>query len=371
MKFGRTRIALAVAIAGVLSVGLAACGSSPSDTPGGSGDKPFSGQTLLVACWQDYGCDDTAVQAAFEEKTGAKVETVFFTSEDGLLQMLRQGGVGKIDVALPNLQYIGLGAEQGLFQPLDKSQIATWDDIAPQFRDLPSLSSNGELYAVPWTTGSTSLAINPDKVKPVPDSWSVLWDPSSKGKVAFYDDPTTAIMTAALYLGEDPQDPDLGKVKKALLDLKKNTVVNWASGDEWDKAFIAESITMGNLWGGHALYLQDQGVKLSYVFPKEGAIGWIDAWTMVKDAPHPELAYEWINFMTGPASTTAWVGHNDPVNTPALPTNVAAFNGLTEEQRTRHFGTVDYPSYAVAMQAGIPNDRLAAWTDVWQEVKAG
>lgn len=42
-------------------------------------------------------------------------------------------------------------------------------------------------------------------------------------------------MTAALYLGEDPYNPDLSKVKKSLIELKNNSKVFWASADDWTK----------------------------------------------------------------------------------------------------------------------------------------
>ena len=53
--------------------------------------------------------------------------------------------------------------------------------------------------------------------------------------MAFYDDPTTAVMTAALYLGEDPQNPNLDKVRKALQQVKANSKLFWASANDWTK----------------------------------------------------------------------------------------------------------------------------------------
>ena len=98
----------------------------------------FKGKTLTVASWQNYGADDPATLKMFTDMTGATVKNVFFTSEDGLLQMLRQGGVGQIDACLPNLQYVLPGAQRSVEQPE-----ALWTRQPPQethagLRFLPS-----------------------------------------------------------------------------------------------------------------------------------------------------------------------------------------------------------------------------------------
>jgi spermidine/putrescine transport system substrate-binding protein len=399
MRITRRRTRFTLAAVAIVSLFLAAsCGSSASPGNGGgstgasqgatgasgtpsatgaggssgAGSQKFAGQTLTVACWQSYGCDDPAILAGFKKLTGATVKNVFYTSEDGLLQLLRQGGTGKIDVALPNLEYTVKGYNEGLFQPIDTSKISSWDDIVPKLRQVDAVDYQGKVISVPWMTGETSLVVNPDKVKPVPDSWSVLWDSSSAGKVGFFDDPTTAIMTAALYLGEDPLNPDLTKVKAALLQLKKNTRVIWSSGDEWNKAYLSDSITMGNLWSSQAVKLKLDGKPIDYIVPKEGTVAWVDAWTIVKNAPHLDLAYAWIDYLTGKDSYLAWSLEENPSNLPPLSTNQKAYAALPAKFKERHpdSGIFTDPS-KVAFQEGISTDLLNQWTQTWQAVKAG
>jgi spermidine/putrescine-binding protein len=293
-------------------------------------------------------------------------------SEDGMLQTLQQGGVGKIDVALPNLEYVEPGVQRGVFQPIDQSKITTWSELSPQFTGLPSLRSGGKLYAVPWVQGATSLAVNPDVVKPAPTSWSVLWDPANRGKVAYYDDPTTAIMTAALYLGEDPQNPNLDRVRKALQDLKANTKLFWASADDWTKPFTSHAITMGNLWSGLAGTLKANGQPVDFIFPKEGTVRWGDNWALVKDSPNPDLAYKWINFMTGKKYFTHWISQPGPNQQLAVPVNTQAVAAIPKADAIKlSAGRLSNYAGKSAFQAGIPLDRLKQWTQLWEEIKAG
>jgi spermidine/putrescine transport system substrate-binding protein len=332
--------------------------------------QSFTGKTLTVASWQDYGADDPATLKMFEGMTGATVKNVFFTSEDDLLEMLREGGVGKIDVALPNLEYVQPAAQQSLLQPIDTAKVTSWGALEPRFSGDPSIRLNGDVYAVPWVQGATSLAVNPS-VQPTPTSWAVLWDPANKGKVAFFDDPSTAVMTAALYLGEDPQKPDLAKVRQALLALKGNVKLFWSSGDDWNKAYTTGEITMGNLWSGLAGTLKTNGHALDFILPADGTVVWGDTWAIVKDTPNLDLAYAWVNFLTSPQYFTQWITKPGPNQELAVPVNTAAVRALPQNAADELLAgpLLEYKG-KVALQTGISPKDLKKWTELWEDVKA-
>jgi spermidine/putrescine transport system substrate-binding protein len=349
---------------------LLAAGAAFAALPAVARAQSFKGQTLTVASWQDYGADDPATLKMFETMTGATVKNVYFTSEDDLLVMLREGGLGKIDVALPNLEYVQPGAQKGLFQPIDTAKIASWGALEPRFSGDDSIRMDGAVYAVPWVQGATSLACNPS-VTPTPTSWSVLWDPANKGKVGFFDDPLTAVMTAALYLGEDPQKPDLAKVRRALLDLKQNVRLFWSSGDDWNKAYATGAITMGNLWSGLAGTLKANGHPLDFILPDDGTVVWGDTWAIVKNTPHPDLAYAWVNFLTSPDYFSQWIGHPGPNQQLAVPVNAAAVKALPASAADKLMaGPLLGYSGQVALQTGITPKDLKKWTQLWEDVKA-
>ncbi|MBW4022687.1 MAG: extracellular solute-binding protein [Proteobacteria bacterium] len=336
-----------------------------------SGAQAFKGQTITVASWQNYGADDAATLKMFKDMTGATVKNVYFTSEDDLLVMLREGGVGKIDVVLPNLEYVQPGAQQSLFQPIDTSKVTAWNTLEPRFSGDPSIRLNGDVYAVPWVQGATSLAVNPAAVHPAPTRWSVLWDPANKGRVAFFDDPTTAVMTAALYLGENPQKPDLAKVRASLLDLKKNVKLFWSSGDDWNKAYTTGEITMGNLWSGLAGTLKTNGHALDYILPDDGTVLWGDTWAIVKNTPHLDLAYAWINFLTSPQYFVQWITKPGPNQELAVPVNTAAVKALPQSASDKLMaGPLLTFKGPVALQTGISPAALKTWTQLWEDVKA-
>lgn len=225
---------ISLVLASLTLLSLAACGAGGES--GGKKDDEIP--TLTVANWQGYGSDAEYAVKAFEEANNCKVVHQYFDSEEALLNMLRQGGLGKIDVVLPNMAYMGIGKRENLFQPLDTSKLENYADLREDIRDVDDVKdADGNVLGVPWTWGTTSLGYNPDAIPGEVDSWSILWDPAYQNKIAFFDDHTTAVLIAAAYTGQDPYDPDLDVVKEALLALKDNCKLFWSSYDSLAKPY--------------------------------------------------------------------------------------------------------------------------------------
>lgn len=236
-------------LAGLTLFSLAACSGGGSGG-GGTAAPQNSGtgeggavRTLTVANWQGYGSDAEYAVQAFEEANNCKVVHQYFDSEEALLNMLRQGGLGQIDVVLPNMAYVAIGKRENLFQPIDVSRLENYGDLREDIRDVEDVKdADGNILGVPWTWGTTSLGYNPDAISDTVDSWGILWDPAYQNKIAFFDDHTTAVMIAATYAGEDPYDPDLDVVKDTLLSLKANCKLFWSSYDSFAKPYSAGEV---------------------------------------------------------------------------------------------------------------------------------
>jgi spermidine/putrescine-binding protein len=356
------------ALVGILVIAALGTAGSVAASTHKAAAGPFAGQTLVVANWKDYGSDMPWAVKQFQQQTGAKVVHQYFNSEEQLLSMLRTGGIGKIDVVLPNLAYVQPAVAQNLLQPIDVKKISSWSQLIPALKAQSGLRSGGKFYGVPWMWGLTSLAYNTTAIPEKITSWAALWDPKYKGKVAFFDDPTTAVMTAALYLGQNPYKPDLAKVRTALSELKKNSKLFWASADDWTKAFSTKSIVIGNLWSGLAGTQIGHGDPVAFVLPKEGSVGWLDSWAIARDAPHRDLAYAWISFMTSKAYQSRWA--KDPNRSSPAPANQAAQATLSKAVINRIQAHPEWVA-KLTLQKAIPQKTLQEWTQLWQEIKAG
>lgn len=358
--------ALAAAAALVLSSCASGAGESGSGSSGSGSSEASDQKTLVVANWKGYGSDADYGAPVFEKKYNCKVVHQYFTSEDEMLTMLQTGGMGKIDVILPNSTYIKTAYDEGLIQPIDTSKLTGYDKLDDTWKNFSEANIDGKTYAVPWTWGTTSLGYNPSLVQEKITSWSSLWDSKYAGKVGFFDDYETAIMTAAMYLKEpDPMKPDLDKVKTALQQLKKNTKVLWSSYDDYLKPYAANEIAIGNMWTGTATQLSKGNHPVAYITPDEGTVGWGDFWAIAKDAPQYDLALKWIDFMTGEEFQTAFATGDNA----HCPVNTAVTAKLTDDQKKALWIYPSAPTKIVIEQA-LDTQTRQAWLNLWNTVKA-
>jgi spermidine/putrescine-binding protein len=357
-------LALAAATAAAV-LALTGCSLSPggsSSSSGGSG-----GGTLTVGIWKGYGADLPWVATQFKQETGATLKFVYIDSEQNLLDLMQKSD-GSIDVGLPNIQHIGAGIDESLFHSLDASKLTNYSDIYANLSDRKELRKGNDLYGIPWTWGSTGLFYNAKDFPTAPTSLSTLWDPKYKGKIALIDDATVEVPLTALYLGLDPQKPDMAKIAPALQKLKDNAKLLYSSTDDLAKAIsngtaqlgVANSDTTGGIIGSGQ-------PTLKYTIAQEGAVGWIDTWTISAKTKNLDLAYKWLNYMTGSQFLSKWA--NTPADASPAPANEKVVASLSTAVNTRLQANPGKIS-SLALQLPEPAATLQAWEDAWQKAKA-
>ncbi|HWR07736.1 ABC transporter substrate-binding protein [Sporomusa sp.] len=359
-KKGFLRKAMVTLLAGVMVVGVAGCGLKSSQPEASKETK-----TLVVVNWKDYGSDKAEVVKQFEDKYKCKVVHIYMSSEEELLTKLRTDGVGKIDVVLPNASVLPVAEKENLLASIDTGKLENYQHIADKFKKLPENSMEGKTYAIPWVWGSTAIAYNSNMIKENVDSINVLWDAKYKGQIGFRDDFNDAVMNAAIVLGQNPNKPsDLKAIKTKLLEQKPLNKTYWKTGDEWSKLFANNQIAVGVMWSGQAALMKKEGQPIRFVIPREGAIGWVDNWAIVKNAPNEDLAYKFIDFMLSKEFQENWAksGGPAPVNklaTAALDPQLVKDNCMDEASLNK--------LYFISYQT---DEVKKAWNELWQEVKA-
>jgi len=59
-------------------------------------------------------------------------------------------------------------------------------------------------------------------------------------------------------------------------------------------------VVIGQTWDGPVINLKKSGKPISYQAPKEGAIGWVDGWSLSKAAKNVDQAYAFLNYLHSP-----------------------------------------------------------------------
>jgi putative spermidine/putrescine transport system substrate-binding protein/spermidine/putrescine transport system substrate-binding protein len=263
--------------------------------------KKKAAKTLNLLLWEGYA--EPEWKGPFEQDNKCNVTTTYSGSDDELFAKLKAGGGRVYDMVATNRANLKTLVASDLILPLDEKKIPNYALVFDAFKgNLTRV--NGKLYSTPFVWGTLPLEINADKVKGTVDSWGILWDEKYKGRVSMVEDASASISTAALYLGiEDPynlSDAQFEQVKQALVKQKPLIRTYTTGFGEMANAFAAGEIVAG-LSQGEYLHkmLLDQKINAKQVIPKEGALGWIDTWAMVKGTKNQDLAYKWINHVLG------------------------------------------------------------------------
>jgi spermidine/putrescine transport system substrate-binding protein len=347
----------AIAVAALIGLSAAIGASPPPAAAAGE---------LHVLNWQGYGTDEAWALKMFEERTGLKVVHDYFNSEQEMLTKLRTSP-GTYDVVLINNTFTEQAAKEGLLQPIDPSKITNFADLTPELRDSPRFNIDGKLYGLAWLWGVTSFAYNTEVIKDRPGSIEVLWDPKYAGHVGWRDDAVESVQMAALATGQDMNNPaDLDKVKEKLQALKPQIKTFWSSEDEWNKHMAAHDYDIAVYWSGSAARSKKAfNLPVDFVVPKEGAIGWYDGLSIATNAPDPEGAHKFIDFMVSPEFYVKW---DTDVGAPAS-ANAKANAQLPADAMNR--AVLGDPEVVKRLQwmAPMSDEQRAKYQEIWDEAK--
>ena len=271
-------------------------------------------KVVHVYNWSDY--IDESILAEFEKETGIKVVYDVFDSNDILETKMLAGNSG-YDVVVPSGTFLQRQIQAGVFQPLDKSKLPNIDNMWPMIMERTQKFDPGNEHAVNYMWGTTGIGYNVDAVRErlgqdTIDSWSVIFDPEKISKftdcgVHVLDAADELIPAALNYLGEDPDSKDIDKIQQAgaLLEKIRPHVTDFNSS-AYINALADGDACLAVGWSGDILQARDRAeeagnnVEVAYAIPKEGALMWFDMLAVPKDAPHPENALTFINYMMDP-----------------------------------------------------------------------
>jgi putrescine transport system substrate-binding protein len=269
-------------------------------------------QEIHVYNWSDY-IDESLLQK-FQTETGIKVVYDVFDSNEVLETKMLAGSTG-YDVVVPSGTFISRQIQVGIFQKLDMSKLPNAVNLWDLVKKRTELYDPGNLYSINYMWGTTGIGVNVGKVKEVlgedapMDSLELVFDPANMKKLAacgvqFIDAPTELVPAALKYIGEDPDSKDVDVIAKAgpVLSAVSDYVQKYHSS-EYINALANGDICVAFGWSGDILQARDRaaeadnGVEIEYLIPKEGALMWFDQMAIPADAPNPEGALKFINFI--------------------------------------------------------------------------
>jgi putrescine transport system substrate-binding protein len=311
---------------------LTGCGKEQGQQVAGQEEK-----VLNIYNWSDYISEDAI--ANFEKETGIKVHYDVFDTNEVLYAKLLARRTG-YDIVVPSDSFAGLQIQAGLFQKLDKSKLPNLVNMDPVVQSaLSKLDPNND-HLVNWLWGYTTVGINTGQVKaalgdlPMPkNAWDLVFDPKYASKLAgcgisFMDSGNEVMPAALLYVNKDPYTLNpadyklagdmLVKVRSYIRIFSSSSYINdLANGSLCAVIGYSGDINIARMRAIEA----KNGNDIQVLIPSTSAILFFDSMAIPADAPHPNNAHIFMNYIMRPevhASLTNKVFYANP-NSKSMP----------------------------------------------------
>jgi putrescine transport system substrate-binding protein len=269
---------------------------------------------LYIYNWADFIGRNTIHE--FEQRTGIKVVYDIYDADETMDARLLAGESG-YDIVSASTDFFGREIRAGVYEPLDKSKLKLWKNLDPRILAIQAAYDPGNAHAVPYLHSINGFAYNVDMIRqrmpdaPV-DSLDMIFKPEIVAKfadcgVSFLDSPEDTIGLALRYLKLDPNStrPEDFKAAEQLL-LKVRPYIRSFDSTEFMNGLANKETCIAMSWSSDYANAQARAravgvdIKLAFTVPKEGANESFSSLLIPAGAPHPEAAYEFLNFIMEP-----------------------------------------------------------------------
>jgi putrescine transport system substrate-binding protein len=366
---------------------LSACGGGKSGGDGSGGEAASksagagAAKVLNLYIWSDYLAPNALPD--FEKQTGIKVNVAYFDTNETLETRLLAGHSG-FDIVVPTASYFERQIKAGVYLTLDKAKLPNLKNMDAKLMAKVALHDPDNAHGVIYTWGSNGIGYNEKMVKALMpdaplDSWRLVFDPAVAGKLAkcgisVLDSPAEMLRAVLSYLGRDPNSQKAEDLEAggATLDKIRPYIRN-INSSEYIEALANGDLCLAVGYNGDVLQARDRareankGVEIKYMVPKEGSILWFDILAIPKDAPDPDSAYAFMNYMMEPkvsadVSDFRRYATGNAAAQPLVQPAVRDDPGIYPPQELRDKLTV---------QLADSPDQTRAITRMWQKFKTG
>lgn len=321
-------------------------------------------EVLNIYNWSDYIAEDTLDK--FTQETGIKVNYDVYDSNEVLEAKLLAGNTG-YDIVVPTSDFFLRQSKAGIYQKLDKSKLPNLKNMDKGLMANAAAYDEGNEGSVIYMWGTTGIGYNVDKVKErlgedfEINSWNIIFDPEISGKlkdcgISLLDAPTEILPAAMNYLGLDPRSinrDDFETAGELLVSVRDN--IRYFHSSQYINDLANGDVCVSVGWSGDIFQAQaraeeaDNGVSVEYIIPKEGALQWFDLMAIPADAPNPDAAHKFINFIMDPQITAditnyVWYASANEAAMPLIDEEITSNPGIfpTREAKENLYSATAY-----------------------------
>lgn len=286
--------------------------------------SPTEDPVLNVYNW--YNTIDKATIEQFEKEFNIKVRLDLYDSNEMVEAKLLAGNSG-YDIVFPSLiPFAARGIKTGLYKKLDHEQIPNFENLDKSITKHAQTIDKDFNYIVPFYWGSIGIAYVKEKVDSIlpdmkKDSWALLFDPEIVSKLSPYG--VTLLLEAIDVYASVYKFLDFPIDNQSYENLVEATqylhkirpyITRFSSARFVDEIAGGQTI-MAHAWSGETVQAQKRieetklKLTIEYIVPKEGSSIWFDCIAIPADAPHPNNAHKFINFLLRPEISAQITNH--------------------------------------------------------------
>jgi spermidine/putrescine transport system substrate-binding protein len=308
---------------------LAACGTEGTNNAGGGGGGGGGdSSTVNWSNWPlylDAADDDESAHPtlqAFEEKSGLTVNYTEDINDNDeffgkIAPQLEAGRSTGRDLIVLTDWMAARMIRLGYVQELDKSNIPNAKNLQPAYQDVSF--DPGRTYSLPWQSGITGIAYNPEQLGREITRLDDLFQDDLRGRITMLTEMRDTMGLLLLSMGKDPVDHTQSDFEAAIAKLQEVVdagFVRQFTGNEYAADLAAGNIGAAIAWSGDVVQLQADDPSIALVLPQEGAMLWSDNLMVPIMAANKEGAEQLINYYYDPAvaaEVEAYVNYVCPV----------------------------------------------------------
>ncbi|MEY4750329.1 MAG: hypothetical protein RIQ60_2543 [Pseudomonadota bacterium] len=286
---------------------------------------------LNVYNWSDYIAEDTLKN--FEKETGIKVRYDNYDTNEILHAKLVAGKSG-YDIVVPSAHFAKQQIDGKLLRKLDRSKLSNWNNLDPALLEQMAKVDPDNQYLVDWLWGYVTVGINTAKVKQAlggealpADPWKLLFDPAYAKRlkscgVSMLDSASEVLPVAMFYAGKPGYSTNAADYPAAAEVLKTiRPYVTRFSSSGYINELVEGSLCVVLGYSGDINIARSRAIaagkgdNIQALVPPTGATLFFDSMAIPADAPHPDNAHKFINYILRPevhASLTNKVFYANP-----------------------------------------------------------
>ncbi|MDB2614176.1 spermidine/putrescine ABC transporter substrate-binding protein [Chlamydiales bacterium] len=318
-----------------------------------------SKKTLNLFVWSDYIAPE--VIEAFEKDYDCTVVIDTYDSNESMYAKLQMGASG-YDIIFPTEYFVSFLDKQEMLEKLEIDQLPNYHYI--DWERVKKLHFKPLETALPYMISYTGIGYRNDRLE-TPSSWTIFGDKAYQGRMTMLSDLREVIGVGLLTLGYNVNtihQDEINAAKDLIISWKKNLAK--FESEQYKNGIASAEFLLAQSYSGEILQVMEDSDDISFVIPKEGGIISNDTVAILKNAPHKELAYAFINNLLDPK-----VAARNMLKVKAFTPNLGAYNILP-----KYFLENDtiFPSHAIIKKSQVIRPlgkSITLYQDAWDEIK--